>query len=57
MGYLITAIVLITIALLAIPVLVFLLKGARSLLRILFEVAIALLVISGVVLLIVHFVS
>ena len=56
MTNLIAAVILIGLALIAIPILLFLLKGARSILRVLFEIGIGLLLLCGIALLIVYFV-
>ena len=54
---LIIAIILIALAIIAIPILIFMLKGARSILRVLFEIAIALLLLCGIVFLVLYFVG
>ena len=56
MTNLIVAIILIALALVAIPVLIFFLRGARVVLRVFLEVGIGLLLLCGIALLIVHFV-
>jgi len=57
MEFLITALVLFAVALVAIPVLVWLFKSMGRVVRIIFEVAIALLIIGGIAFLVVHFVA
>jgi hypothetical protein len=56
MHFLVAAIILIALALVAIPILLTLLRGAGSILRILVKVAICLLLLCGIGLLITHFV-
>jgi len=56
MNYLIIALVLFALAFIAIPILIWILKGTAKLVRIVVEILIALLIIGGITLLIVHFV-
>jgi len=54
--YLIIGLVLLAVALIGVPILLWVLRGAAKIIRILFEVAITLFLIGGIVLLIIYLV-